>query len=139
MDGRRLERVVQVVTVAAFMEPACSCGSSCMGRCRFWFELGGTLHTVDVDRIRLGWGLDALFDAAPPDGHAALPRLARDWHENTGWCGLGVPFGTAVSRDDLAEFATALEPHMEGGFTAALHDLVRAAEAAGLPVWAMED
>jgi hypothetical protein len=138
-EGRRFERVVQVVTVAAFLEPACSCGSLCMGRYRFWYERDGSLFTVDVDRIRLDWALDELLDAAPPGGYAALPRLVRDWNEDAGWCGLGAHFGAAVGGDDVAAFATALDPHVDGAFTAALRDLARTAQDAGAPMWAMED
>ncbi|MEU5154578.1 hypothetical protein [Glycomyces sp. NPDC021274] len=154
VDGRRLERVVEVVTVAAFLEPTCACGSLCMGRYRFWYERAGSLFMVEVDRIRLGWALDELLEAVPPGGYAALPRLARDWNEDTGWCGLGAHFGSAVTADEVTAFAAALEPHLDGphqndpphdrphrgvGFTAALQDLARAAVAAGAPMWAMED
>jgi len=53
--------------------------------------------------------------------------------------GPGAYFGAAVTADAVAAFAAALDPHIEGGFAAALRDLARTAQDAGAPMWAMED
>ncbi|CAM3241545.1 hypothetical protein [Stackebrandtia soli] len=139
VNGRAVERVVDVVTVAAFPDPACTCGSSCMGRYRFWYEHGESLFTVDVDRIRLNWAIDELIDETPTGGYETLPKLVRDWNEDKGWCGIDEHFGSAVTPDDLAAFADALRPHVDGAFASALRDLARTATALRAPMKAMTD
>jgi hypothetical protein len=137
-NGQAAELVVDVVAVAAFLDPACTCGRLCMGRYRFWYEHTGSLFTVDVDRIRLNWALDELMEA-PRSVYEALPRLVRDWNEDEGWCGLDEPFGSTVTADDVADFAEALRPYVDDAFASALHDLaVRAAELRA-PMKAMTD
>lgn len=130
--------VVDVVAVAAFLDPACTCGRLCMGRYRFWYEHTGSLFTVDMDRIRLDWALDELM-AAPRGAYAALPRLVREWNEGEGWCGVGEPFGSAVTADEVADFAEALRPYIDDAFTSALHDLAGRAVALRAPMKAMTD
>jgi hypothetical protein len=138
-DGQANEQVVQVVEVAAFLEPACTCGSLCMGRYRFWYEHAGSLFTVDVDRIRLHWAIEELLEETPAGAYAALPRLVRDWNEDQGWCGPDEPFGSAVTAADITAFADALAPHIDDAFTAALRDLARRAKSLGAPMKAMTD
>lgn len=110
-----------------------------MGRYRFWYERGGSLSIVDVDRIRLDWAIEEVLEAAPADGYAALPRLVRDWNEDRGWCGADEHFGAAVAVADIAAFADVLGPHIDDAFTAALHGLVRDAVALRAPMKAMTD
>lgn len=138
-NGQASERVVDVVAVAEFLEPACTCGSLCMGRYRFWFEHAGSLFTVDADRIGVDWAIEEYMEAAPSTAYATFPRLVRDWHESNGWCGLDEHFGSAVTAQDIADFAAALRPYIGDAFASALRDLARRATALNSPMKAMTD
>jgi hypothetical protein len=139
VNGQASERVVDVVAVAEFLDPACTCGSLCMGRYRFWYEHAGSLFTVDADRIGLDWAIEEFMEAAPPTDYATFPRLVRDWSEGNGWCGLEEHFGSAVTTGEVADFADALRPYIGDAFASALQRLARRAATLKAPMKAMTD